>query len=98
MKAADVIKTMNGSERLIIRNRFGEELFRGFKALLEFHPETAWMNMKVYNTKLYTEIFRREYEGKCQHKKRLDRISLEEAGVIMYRDMEEHIYIMIEVA
>ena len=98
MKAADVIKTMDGSERLIIRNRFGEELFRGFKRLLEFHPETAWLNMEIYNTQLYTEIYRREYEGKCGHRKILDQITREEAGVIMYKDMEEHIYIMIEVA
>ena len=98
MKAADVIKTMNGSERLIIRNRFGEEVFRGFKALLEFHPETTWLNKEIYNTQLYTEIYRREYEGKYEHKKKLNRISLEEAGVIRYRDIEEHIYIMIEVA
>lgn len=53
MKAADVIKTMNGSERLIIRNRFGEELFRGFKRLLEFHPETTWLNKEmIFNNAL----------------------------------------------
>lgn len=98
MKAADVIKTMDGSEMLIIRNRFGEELFRGFKRLLDFHPETVWLNREIHNTQIHVEIYRSETEGRYGHKNNLKRVSGEEARMICYKDIEEHIYIMIEVA
>ena len=88
---------MNGSERLIVRNRFGDELFRGFKKLLEYHPETPWLNKEIHNTQLYTEIYRREYEGRYNHKRTLEPVSREDTGVIQYKDIEEHIFIMIEV-
>ena len=97
MKAAELIKTMHGTERLIVRDRFGEELFRGFKRLLDFQPETPWLNREIYNTKLYTEIYRREYEGRYNHKWTLEPVSREDTGIIQYKDIEEHIFIMIEV-
>lgn len=98
MKAAELIKTMDGSERLIVRDRSGNELFRGFKRAVDFHPETGWRRREIRRTQLHTEIFRRDFEGRYKHRKTLDPVTGEEAGVIKYRDIEEHIYILIEVA
>ena len=97
MKAAELIKTMDGSERLIVRDRLGNELYRGFKRLVDFHPEMPWMKREIRRTQLHTEIFRRDYEGRYKHKKNMSPVTGEEAGVIKYRDIEEHIYILIEV-
>ena len=98
MKAEELIRTMDGSERLIVRDRAGNELYRGFKRIIDFHPEAGWTRREIRRTKLHTEIFRRDYEGRHKERKIMDPVTAEEAGVIKYRDIEEHIYILIEVA
>jgi len=98
MKAGDIIKTMEKSERLIICDQSGKEMFRGFVAMVEYEKEKEWITHEVANTKLHTEIYRRSRTGRYGHKKVMERKSCEEAANIIYQDMEEHIYILIEVA
>lgn len=99
MTVKEYISSVLNSDRIILLDGKGTEVFRGYAAILKYHNGAAeYMNCEIKQHKISTEVFRKEYlKGWLKKEYEIgEAVPVEDTGILKFADLAMMSYHQIE--